>query len=465
MEEIQREQTRLGTGFISTGWMELLKHFKKKLVLLFITALFLFLVFTVKTPITYNSIPKPSGPPSACSMRISEQTIMPLNNTKHLLVSAYMDQRVKDFDIRIIGIFRRDSIQPLHCFFCCAGYLSRTTPAAILQHPDNFGFPFVTTDVMCQIPQNCNATHVTLLTTPDKQSPSNHPWLPIRNKDTVGQKEENMQFDFTVCISNLFGDYNNVLQFAQTLEMYKLLGVNRVVIYNTSCGPELDRLLQSYSDEGFVEMVPWPIDKHLNPSRGWLHSEHGGDLHYFGQLTTLNECIYRSMERSRYVLLNDIDEIIMPYQHEELMSLMNMLRNQHPNAGVFLIENHIFPKKHFEPSGRFHLPQWNGVPGINILEHIYREDPARNIYHPYKMIVRPRMVEMTSVHEVIKNFGDHYKVPLDVCRIIHVRVALLGSLTLEQLNVDKRLWDFQEKLIPNVDKVLKRVGMLKLTQN
>lgn len=73
------------------------------------------------------------------------------------------------------------------------------------------------------------------------------------------------------------------------------------------------------------------------------------------------------------------------------------------------------------------------------------------------------MVEWTSVHEVIKNFGERYEVPLDVCRIIHVRVALQGSLTLEQLNVDKRLWDFQEKLIPNVDKVLKRVGMLNLT--
>ncbi|KAK2826454.1 hypothetical protein Q5P01_020668 [Channa striata] len=78
-----------------------------------------------------------------------------------------------------------------------------------------------------------------------------------------------------------------------------LLGVNRVVIYNTSCGPDLERLLQSYSQEGFVELVPWPINRYLNPSPGWLFSQHGGDVHYFGQLTTLNECIYRSMDRSR----------------------------------------------------------------------------------------------------------------------------------------------------------------------
>ncbi len=70
------------------------------------------------------------------------------------------------------------------------------------------------------------------------------------------------------------------------------------------------------------------------------------------------------------------------------------------------------------------------------------------------------MVEQTSVHEVLKNSGQRYKVPPDVCRIIHVRVCLRGMLTLDQLNVDKRLWDFSEKLILNVDKELKRAGLL-----
>ncbi|XP_037551423.1 glycosyltransferase family 92 protein F13G3.3-like, partial [Nematolebias whitei] len=316
---------------------------------------------------------------------------------------------------------------------------------------------FAATDIMCQIPPNCDATHVTLLTEPRAENERNLTWIPIRNKKT---NERNERMNFTVCISSLFGEYNNVLQYTQSLEMYRLLGVNRVVIYNTSCGPDLDRLLQSYTQEGFVEIVPWPIDKHLIPSRGWLYAEHGGDLHYFGQLATLNDCIYRYMERSRYVLLNDMDEIIMPYQHNNLMSLMDTLQKQHPNVGVFSIETLIFPKEHFEPSGRFHLPQWSGVPGVNILEHIYREDPDRHRFHRYKLIVQPRMVEQTSVHEVLKRFGQQYNVPLDVCRIIHVRVAKQGSLTLEQLNVDKRLWDFQEKLIPNVDKVLKKVGML-----
>ncbi|XP_013865168.1 uncharacterized protein LOC106518427 [Austrofundulus limnaeus] len=432
----------------------------QQILLLIIITLILIFIFNLKIPRTDESIPTPRGPPPVCPSVSSDQTITPLLNTKHFLVSAFMDQRQKGFDIRIIGMFHRDSIQKLHCLFCCVGHLGETTPTAVLVHSDHFGFPFAATDIMCQIPQNCNPTHVTLLTQPSAEHLSKLTWIPIRNKKS--NEKEDKRVNFTVCISNLFGNYNNVLQYTQALEMYRLLGVNRVVIYNTSVGPDLNRLLQSYTQEGFVEMIPWPIDKNLNPSSGWLFSQHGGDIHYFGQLTTLNECIYRSMERSRYVLLNDIDEIIMPYQHNNLMSLMDTLQQQHPYVAVFLIENHSFPRMHFEPSRKFHLPQWSRVPGVNILEHVYREDPDRTIYHPHKMIVQPRMVEQTSVHEVLKNFGQRYKVPLDVCRIIHVGVG--GSPKLELLHEDKRLWDFHLKLIPNVDKVLKRVGMLTTTK-
>ncbi|XP_047466896.1 beta-1,4-galactosyltransferase galt-1-like [Mugil cephalus] len=441
--------------------MDRIKEFKGKIlfILLFVTLLII-IFFLNKLPRTNWSVPPPRRPP-ATSPPVTKDTITPLKNTKHLLVSAFMDQRQKGFDVRIIGIFKRDSIQPLHCFFCSADRLCKeTTPSKILQHSDNFGFPFATTDVLCRIPQNCDASYVTLVTQPEKDATTKHTWLPIRNKKTSGKNEKKPQFNFTVCVSNLFGDFNNVLQFAQTLEMYRLLGVNRVVIYNTSCGPELDRLLQSYSKEGFVEMVPWPIDKHLKPSGGWLFSEHGGDLHYYGQLATLNECIYRSMERSRYVLLNDIDEIIMPYQHNDLMSLMSTLEQQNPNAQVFLIENHIYPKKPFNESVMGSLPKWRGVPGFNILERVYKEEPDRNVFHPYKMIIQPRAVEQTSVHDVLKMSGQRFKVPPDICRIIHSPIKTPIELLIEQLHVDTRLLNFKDQLSPSVSKVLRRSGLL-----
>lgn len=209
--------------------MDKTKQLRGTFLILFTVSLIFIFIINVRTPRTHRPIPQPRGPLKACPFQVSNQTIIPLNNTKHLLVSAYMDQRVNGFDIRIIGIFRRDSIQPLHCLFCCADHLSRTTPATIFQHPDNFGFPFVTTDVMCQIPQNCNAAHVTLLTQTDDIKELKQSWLPIRNKKTNGKEENKFEFDFTVCVSNLFGEYNNVLQFTQTLEMYRSVQQHRSV--------------------------------------------------------------------------------------------------------------------------------------------------------------------------------------------------------------------------------------------
>lgn len=100
--------------------------------------------------------------------------------------------------------------------------------------------------------------------------------------------------------------------------------------------------------------MPWPIDQFLNPSAGWDAALHKGDLHYYGQLVTLNECIYRQMYQSKYVLLNDIDEIIMPYKYANLALLMEALQQEHKYVTVFLIENHIFPKTQFEEIGKFH---------------------------------------------------------------------------------------------------------------
>uniref|UniRef100_A0A4W5QQE2 Glycosyltransferase family 92 protein n=1 Tax=Hucho hucho TaxID=62062 RepID=A0A4W5QQE2_9TELE len=314
------------------------------------------------------------------------------------------------------------------------------------------GFRFVTTDVLCPNLPACNSSHVTLATQADAKLAQNQTFLRIQN--LVKREEEEFQFNFTVCWSNLFADYNNVLQVTQTLEMYRLLGVQHVVVYNTSCGPDLERLLQSYTQEGFVEVVPWPINQHMNPSRGWQPREHGGDIHYYGQLTTLNDCVYRHMYQSRYVLLNDIDEIIAPYQHQTLPQMMDVLQRQNPKVGGGLRESH------FEPSGRFERPSWRDVPGINIMAHIYREEPDYRISHPFKMIVRPRAVEQTSVHSVLRNFGQTVKVPPNVCHIIHVRVPLRRGLMKEELHEDKRVWDYERQLVPNVDKALEKAGLL-----
>ncbi|KAK1802534.1 hypothetical protein P4O66_004189 [Electrophorus voltai] len=364
--------------------------------------------------------------------------------TEHIAVSAFIDHRINKA-IRVISIIRRDNLQPLYCVYCNDDHDCQTAEAEVQIHSDHFGFPFAASDVLCHGTHTQIATCVAISTSANISNVHAEDLLPIKNKVT----HESFKFNFTVCISNLFEGYNNVLQFVQTVEMYKLLGVQHVVIYNTSCGPDLEKLLQHYKREGIVEIVSWPIDNFLNPSKGWNFVEHGGDLHYYGQLVTLNECIYRNMYQSRYVLLNDIDEIIMPYKHANLPLLMEDLQQEHITVGVFLIENHIFPKTQFEETHRFSRPEWRNISGINIMEHIYREPDRKYVFNPRKMIINPRSVVQTSVHSALAQYGDVYYVPFDVCRIVHVRTPLQGHLIKEQLFVDTRVWDFEAELISN----------------
>ncbi|XP_063040985.1 uncharacterized protein LOC134435875 [Engraulis encrasicolus] len=394
---------------------------------------------------------------------ISPETIQHIHNSSHLMVSAFKDHR-RGGAIRVISILRRSAFKKLYCVLCVQanartewddGCSQRVSSEAVVEiHSDHFGFPYGTSDILCNSSSSFKPTHVAI--SMDPITVQNLRYLPIQNQET----KDSFKYSFTVCISNLFGEYNNALQFVQTMEVYKLIGIQRVVIYNTSSGPDVEKLLKYYSKEGMLEVVPWSIDKFLKPSHGWQPQESPGDLHYYGQLTTLNECIYRHMYQSQYLLLNDIDEIIMPYKHASLGDLMDTLQTQHHDAGVFIVENPIFPKTQFDERGRFSRREWQNVPGINILEHIYREPDRKGVHKPTKMIINPRSVEQTSVHSVLKHFGPSINVQFDVCHIIHVRVPLQGSLHKNQLHVDKKLWEFEKRLIPNINLALNESGLL-----
>ncbi|XP_018613952.1 glycosyltransferase family 92 protein F13G3.3-like isoform X2 [Scleropages formosus] len=393
-------------------------------------------------------------PAPVFSLTSMQQNIIPVNNTKHFIISAYKDHRINGA-IRIISIINRDKLNRLFCIISCAQEDRHVTEAQVDMHSDHFGFPYVTTDLLCEVDQSCRPTTVTISDSSSSSKIPNSHFLPIQNQNKM---EQNFQYNFTTCISNLFGGYNNVLQFVQTIEVYKILGIQKVYIYNTSCGPDLEKVLHYYEEEGTLQIEPWPIDKFLNPSRGWNFNEHKGDLHYFGQLTTLNDCIYRNMYKSKYVLLNDIDEIIVPYQHATLGLLMEDLQRQHPSVNVFVFENHIFPKTVFDSSGTFSFARWKKVPGINILEHVYREPDRKNVFNPTKLLVNPREIIQTSVHSVLKNYGATLRVSPDVARLVHVREPLQGSLSKEQLILDTKLWNYKE-LPKNIDCVLKNSGV------
>ncbi|KPP66826.1 hypothetical protein Z043_114634, partial [Scleropages formosus] len=347
----QREEPRIRRQ--STGFTGIYMERKYSMKWIFLSLILLVVMAFIEV-VLKDLQPRRSHyhPAPVFSLTSMQQNIIPVNNTKHFIISAYKDHRINGA-IRIISIINRDKLNRLFCIISCAQEDRHVTEAQVDMHSDHFGFPYVTTDLLCEVDQSCRPTTVTISDSSSSSKIPNSHFLPIQNQNKM---EQNFQYNFTTCISNLFGGYNNVLQFVQTIEVYKILGIQK-----------------------------------------------------------------------------------------------------HPSVNVFVFENHIFPKTVFDSSGTFSFARWKKVPGINILEHVYREPDRKNVFNPTKLLVNPREIIQTSVHSVLKNYGATLRVSPDVARLVHVREPLQGSLSKEQLILDTKLWNYKE-LPKNIDCVLKNSG-------
>ncbi|XP_029468820.1 beta-1,4-galactosyltransferase galt-1-like [Rhinatrema bivittatum] len=383
---------------------------------------------------------------SSCRGRSAQDTITPLSDNKTFIISAYLDHR--ENITRVLSIIQRLKVKQLYCWFCCSLYGNMSITVARINVGCHQKFPYSVADVLCLEPSNCDPKYVSIHWSPEGDI-DQLPTFKIRNR------EPNTFFvEFTVCISTMFGNYNNVLQFIQAIEMYKLLGAQKVMIYKTSCSQLIEKVLQYYTSEGTVEVLLWPINEYLNISPNWHYMNDGKDIGYFAQLATLNDCIYRNMYRSKFVVLIDIDEIILPQKHQNWKEMMDDLQEEHPDVGIFLFQRFLFPVNTLYRTDAFNISSWTSIPGVNILQHIYRESLVQA---PGKLIVDPRKVIHTTVHRIIKGLGKTKRVPLKTAFIQHCRTVNYPKLHKDHLIKERILWRYNSSLIRNVNKIIQNI--------
>ncbi|KAM4020263.1 beta-1,4-galactosyltransferase galt-1-like isoform 2-T3 [Anomaloglossus baeobatrachus] len=431
------------------------KYPKKILFCILVVMTISFLLGVLRDKTLLTPVMEKSGKCSCCDANRSTDTITALEGNRTFIISPYYDNRdgKNPSMVRILSIIHHQEVKELYCYFCCSSDNHvKVSRALIDMHSDRFGFPYVTTDLLCEEPPGCHAQYLSVHTSPSGEM-TQLPLFQIQNREV-----EPFSANFTVCISTMFGNYGNVLQFIQTIEMYQILGAQRVMIYLNHCSPQIQKAIQYYIARGIVEVVDWPIERHLKPGNAWHYSLDPKDIGYYGQLATLNDCIYRNMYRTKFVLLNDIDEIILPFSHTSWDTMMKSLQQQKPNVGIFLFENHIFPQTVPVNVSFSNISSWKDVPGYNILQYVQREPDRPNYFNARKMILDPRKVIQTSVHSILKGYGDHVEVSLETALVYHCRGPLQKDLPKTSLITDKTIWKHNASLIRNVNKVLGQIS-------
>ncbi|XP_056395104.1 glycosyltransferase family 92 protein F13G3.3-like isoform X2 [Hyla sarda] len=412
----------------------------------YLTVLMLSVIFMIST--YYHRIPgKEAGPRY---WNISTDTITPLENNKIFVISAYYDGR-ESRRVRVLTVIKGEDVTELYCrFYCLNGSKSVPVKATIEVHSKWFDFHYGPADVICPMPY-CHSHHISIHWS-DIENTSHIPMFEIKNL-----QPQPFSATFTVCISTMFGKQENVLQFIQTMEMYRLLGAQKVVIYKNGCSKAIGQVLDYYVSEGIVEIVPWPIDKYLRTSDAWYPSMNPeNQIGYYGQIAALSDCLYRNMYKSRYVTFNDMDEIILPRLHKTWDAMMDTLEKDYPDTAVYLIENHYYPNTITVPDFETAFPK--SVPGINILQVIHYEPERPNTYNNHKMIVNPRKVIQISVHSASKTYRPSVDVPNHIVGLHHCRTPVTPNLPQTSLIKDTTIWKYNSSLITNVNTVLRQLN-------
>lgn len=378
-------------------------------------------------------------------------------NVDLFITSAYLDDFVKK--TRVIGIKHRNHNANFQCIFCCSNDTLQQTAAEAVVYSDHFNFPYGHTDILCSQPTcDCRPAYVSV--SGNVNNVESLHFLEIKNL----QEERNMEYKFVVCISPMFDNYDKIIQFIQHIEMYKILGAQKIVIYLTSYSPRMKKILYYYNKKGLLELVQWPVASYLSPSHGWKFPDHPGDLHYFGQIVALNDCIYRNKYKTQYVVINDLDEIAFPVQHENWAQLMEYLKVTYPKADNFMIRSHVFPEYMIDENNTFKMKDWEVImkgKDLNILEHIYREPDRLWVFNPMKMIVSPQTIQHTSIHQILVSVPGKETVTLDsdIARLCHFRKPEQPELKKSDLIKDTSFWKYSASLINNVNEVLQKTGI------
>ncbi|XP_053230233.1 beta-1,4-galactosyltransferase galt-1-like isoform X1 [Podarcis raffonei] len=382
-----------------------------------------------------------------CKGEIANDTITALKYNKTFIISPYHDDREGNLT-RVIAVVRYKKIQDLYCWFCCShdGHVS-IIRAAIDIHLDRTDFPFGPADIVCLEPKKCSPKYVSIHSSP-RGKIDKLPRFEIKNR----VPKDSFSAEFTLCLPVMFGNYSNVLQFIQSMEMYKILGAQKVLVYMYNCSQLIEKVLEFYVAEGTIDIIQWPIFSYVNFSSFWYSSK---DWDY-GKATVLNDCIYRNMYRSKYVVLNDIDEIILPIKHLSWKTMISDLEDRNPETGIFLFENHLFPQHIFSSTDTLNISSWKMVPGTNILQHIYREPIKLKFSNQRKMIVNPRAVVQTSVHTILKGYSKTLVVPKEIAILYHCRQYVEKEVPGKYLIRDTTIWRYNVSLINNVNNILEK---------
>ena len=253
-----------------------------------------------------------------------------------------------------------------------------------------------------------------------------------------------------MCVSPVHNNYSHAYELVEWIELNKIHGVQYFTFYKYSMASNIEQVLSFYSKRGLVEVLPWNMP---------LSIQNPEEIHYFGQLAALNDCLSRNRRKTKYLAVLDTDEFIIPKQND-VCSWSEMLERL-PAVSSYRFRNVFFRRNSDSfQSGEDYSKAARKYKLITLTK-LRRDKFVFPMYRRSKLIVNPKKVETIGIHNIWgykagKENSDTLSIAEDIGLLHHYRFWNSTDTSSESV-VDKGVLKYKDELIKSVKQVWKNL--------
>jgi hypothetical protein len=452
----------------------------------------------IRAPLKSTDIPRNSET-GRCKVKIPDLFEIDYNNIywqrfvssngTYFLYNAFYDDRQLGGPlpvVRIIAMIDRLSPPPILCQLWFANVHSPVVTLAAhfyMWYPqwgnynDGILQPYLITCPISQMKEFSTATHVprsvSLIKKPCENATNS--LLIINNRSSLGKKQ------FAVCVKGLdFPTTDLSARLVEWIELLNILGVDKIFFYEYDLDPNTTKVLKYYHDRQLIQVkkmsLPGSQPNLPELRHQYLKNQTVGRRH--NEIISYNDCLYNNIYSYQYLVLLDIDEVIMPLVHgnwsQLIAKVQEFLRIKKLSRAAYSVQN-VYFFDDFNNDNQIKSSTDNAgdeikiPPYLHMLQHVYRSHKY-NIpgYYEKSFFDTERVVTMHN-HYPFSCFGSCtvHTINTSLAHLQHYRRDCAIGLSkvcqneYRALSVrDTTIWRYKRELMQRTSHTLTQLGLL-----
>ena len=187
----------------------------------------------------------------------------------------------------------------------------------------------------------------------------------------------NKKKDFAVCVKSMvFPDASQAIKLIEWIEViYHLSGNNTIFMYELQMHPTMKKIIDYYQQNGKIHVTSYALPRYFSDQESSVIEYLRGDSQSkrYSEIIQYNDCFYRNMNRYKYIVLLDTDELIIPQGKLKLWK--DTIPHLKKASGATIPDAFLFRNAYFFDEVQKKVPKYllRNIPKyLHIFTHLYR---------------------------------------------------------------------------------------------